>query len=277
MSGFSPDWLALREPADIAARNIDVVAAMAQHFSARKTITVCDLGAGTGASLRAVADRLPPVQSWVLVDHDARNLEAAVAALAAWADESARWNEGITLRRGRKMIDVRVRVQDFAHDLVCWSPDTDLVTASALFDLASADWITSFVSALRKNRIALLSMLTANDDIGATPPHAADSQIIAAFHRHQTSDKGFGPSAGAKAARILEETLARAGYRLTAGDSPWLLSPSALRDAVVGGMAAAVSQTGDVAQKDIDQWLKHQREEAQNLRIGHRDVFAQMP
>jgi len=274
MSGFSPSWLALREPADLAARNSDVRAAMRLHFATRDTITVCDLGAGTGASLRAVAESLPPAQKWILVDHDSRNLAAAMDALTAWADKAERQPNGITLRRDGKMIDVQVRVHDFAKDPACWPRDTDLVTASALFDLASTAWIGDFVAALSRDRITLLSMLTADENIRCSPPHSLDHDIIAAFHRHQTRDKGFGPSAGPQAARIMEDALTRAGYQVTAGDSPWVLSPSPLLDATTQGMAEAIGETGDVGKNAVAEWLKHQHEQVQRLHVGHRDVFA---
>ena len=48
MTGFSAEWLALREPADHAARNLEVLAATARYFGGRETIEVLDLGAGSG-------------------------------------------------------------------------------------------------------------------------------------------------------------------------------------------------------------------------------------
>ena len=270
---FSPAWLALREPADAAARNKDVLAACAKHFAGRVEVTVCDMGAGTGSSLRAFAAILPPTQHWTLIDYDARNLLAARAALAAWADE-AREDDALVLKHAGKTITVQTREMDFAETPACWPERTELVTASALFDLASADWIAKFTAALSAQKIPLLATLTANDAISAAPPHPLDAQISAAFHRHQLSDKGFGPSAGAAAAATLEQSLQKTGYVLTAGDSPWVLQPSELLRATTEGMAAAVAETKALSADELAAWLDHQRTATTQLTIGHRDVFA---
>ena len=56
LSGFAPDWLALREPYDHAARS----AALADRFAAAVGATphLIDLGCGTGANLRYLAPRI---------------------------------------------------------------------------------------------------------------------------------------------------------------------------------------------------------------------------
>src|SRR5690606_36909985 len=88
MSGFSPEWLALREPADMRARDPGLLAALAAHLAGRDAIEVVDLGCGAGSNIRTTAPALGPVQSWTLVDYDPVLLEAARAALMAWADEA---------------------------------------------------------------------------------------------------------------------------------------------------------------------------------------------
>lgn len=269
MSGFSPEWLALREPADNAARNQTVLAACARHFAGMSSIRICDLGAGTGSTLRAVARFLPDEQDWTLVDNDAGNLSAGANVLAAWADSAARDGDVLNLRRGGKSIIVRTRVRDFARDPACWPEGTGLVTASALFDLTSVAWIGRFVDALR--RTPLLAALSFDGVIGGAPPHALDAAVAVAFNRHQRSDKGFGPAAGPDAAQVLEDALAKAGYELTVGESPWHLPPSALQSATAQGIAAAAAETGAVTRTESNAWLAHDRT---RLTIGHRDVFA---
>jgi hypothetical protein len=81
MSGFTAQWLTLREPYDRAARNPTVLDAVAAAFRGQSAISVVDLACGTGATLRAIGDRLPTRQNWRLVDNDL-GLLAAAAGLA---------------------------------------------------------------------------------------------------------------------------------------------------------------------------------------------------
>ncbi len=274
VSGFSPDWLALREPADAAARDRTVLAACRDAFMTRESISVCDLGSGTGAAVRAFSNLLPVRQHWTLVDNDADNLAAAKTALAVWADSAASEGDTLRLRHGTREIHIRTHVHDFANDAACWPAETDLVTATALFDLTSAPWIARFVAALAARRTPLLSTLTTDGILTATPTHALDEKIAASFRSHQSRDKGFGPAAGADAARVLEDTLRDAGYRLTIGDSPWQLraSDGPLLTATVDGILQAVGETGAIATADLAAWNKDAR--VQKMTVGHRDVFA---
>ncbi|HKH34927.1 MAG TPA: hypothetical protein VKA80_12340, partial [Beijerinckiaceae bacterium] len=64
MSGFSADWLALREPADHRARNRELLAQLRARFAGQEAVTVVDLGSGTGSNLRACAPQLAPRQRW---------------------------------------------------------------------------------------------------------------------------------------------------------------------------------------------------------------------
>ncbi len=276
MSGFSPEWLALREPADLAARNRQVLTACARAYEDRDTLRICDIGAGTGASVRALAERLPQRQFWTLVDSDQNNLSAAFQQLARWGSDAKGYDGGLMLRKGDREIFLRTHVCDLAATPACWPKGTDLVTASALFDLTSARWIDAFVALLTAQKVALLSMLSFDGLIDADPVQPLDQAIADAFRAHQQRDKGFGPAAGPHAAESLEASLSRAGYELDAGESPWTIdrSASALLYAVLAGIASAAQEMDTLAAEDIEHWLRSSVINTRRLTIGHRDVFA---
>jgi hypothetical protein len=54
MSGFSAEWLSLRERYDCAARNAKVLDAVRGHFAGQTAIAVVDLACGTGSTVRTV-------------------------------------------------------------------------------------------------------------------------------------------------------------------------------------------------------------------------------
>ena len=88
MSGFSPAWLDLREPIDVASRCVDLVEGLAQKLNTPEPIRVLDLGAGTGANLRYLAPRLGGKQDWRLLDNDDDLLAWLPRRLREWADEA---------------------------------------------------------------------------------------------------------------------------------------------------------------------------------------------
>ena len=276
MSGFSPQWLALREPADLAARNRQVLTACQRSLSRRGDLVICDMGAGTGASVRAFAGLLPRRQRWQLIDHDAQNLAAAKEALGVWADDTASSGDDVVLRRADRHLEIHTVVHDFARQPACWPTGTDLVTASALLDLTATAWIDIFVEALAEHRLPLLATLTVDGTMIAAPAHPLDEPVFTAFRRHQSRDKGFGPAAGANAASHLERALRKSGYEIESGDSPWIIkrsSPSLLHT-MLSGIAAAVLETGDMTSADVERWLRHAVVNIRTLTIGHCDVFA---
>ena len=277
MSGFSAEWLALREPVDHRARNATVRDAALEIFDGRDDAGIVDLGCGSGSNLRALAPYLPRIQSWRLVDHDPDLLAAARAALARWADHAETEADGaLRLERGGKTIFVDFEEADLAGDLDrVLSGRIDLVTAAAFFDLVAEPWIATFCAALVDRNVPLYTVLTYDGVEVWRPPHQADAAMLSAFHAHQATDKGFGPAAGPKAVSCLTRAFAAAGWAVQIGQSAWLMNEAdaALIAMLAEGSARAVAETGKVPAADIASWLDARRN-AGACAIGHEDLFA---
>lgn len=274
MTAFSAEWLGLREDADARARNGDVASALAARFQLRDVVRIIDLGCGAGSNLRATSALLPSKQEWTLVDSDPALLKRAKSALAVWADAAQITGDGLRLTKGQADITVRFHEADLARDLASiLGPGADLVTASALFDLTSADFIKKLARTVADKRGFFYGALTYNGLQRWTPHRPADNQMTSAFHRHQMMDKGFGPAAGPTAPAHLADQFRAAGYSIVEGDSSWRLGRGdrMLIDELVRGHAMAVAETGIVDAKTIEAWVKVQRAGAET---GHTDIFA---
>ena len=277
MTGFSAQWLDRREPADHRSRNRKLEHMLAKHFDGWRPVTVIDLGCGTGSNLRATAPLLGPEQHWTLVDHEQALLDVAGERLTAWADGADRKDGKLSLFKGAKRINVAFKRADLARDLAAaLEPNANLVTAAALFDLVSADFIARFASAISAAKSAFYTVLTYDGDQRWTPEHDADPVLAEAFHAHQRRDKGFGPAAGPDAPDALSEAFSGVGYSVFEGDSAWRLGPGEqeLITELAGGFADAVRETGLVDATIIAQWRAITRTGAI---VGHADTLALPP
>lgn len=263
MSGFSAEWLALREPFDTRARNVDVLNGVAVHFSNRAALTIVDLACGTGATRRAMAPRLPHIQNWVLVDNDLGLLARAAETLTT---------DGST---------VRTIPMDLMRDLeAALDGGPDLIVTSALLDLVSEEWLGRLVMECAVRKLPFYAALTYDGRMTIEPDDAFDSAMVSAFNRHQLRDKGFGPALGPTALPALRASCKAAGYALREGASDWSAGANdgAFQQAVLTGWARAAQETGELATNDIAGWLRRRLDLVAagraSMRVGHTDVFA---
>ncbi len=273
---FSAGWLALREPADHRARAAELETKLAARLAHVPEQRIVDLGAGSGSNLRALAPKLGPRQRWVLVDHDDTLAEAARAAFRAFADGWRDDGEALVLDLAGKEVTVEFALRDIAADPaapLAFRPH--LVTASAFYDLVSADWCRRFAAAFARSGVVLHAALTCDGRDAWSPPQAADAEIAEAFRAHQSTDKGFGPAAGADAAGILAAALAAVGYVVETADSPWRLDTGdrQLIAQLAKGTAQAAVESGRVPDAAAVDWHRA-RAMAQTCVIGHVDLLA---
>lgn len=263
MSGFSADWLTLREPYDLRARSREIIAAVAASVAALPSVHIVDLACGTGATVRALTAHLPSRQVWRLADNDLGLLGRANAM--ALADN----------------VKVTAVPLDLNRDLeAALDGAIDLVTTSAFLDLVSKDWLDRLTTEIAARSIPFYAALTYDGRVDISPHDPADASIIAAVNKHQATDKGFGLALGPEAAGYARAGFERVGYAVTHRRSDWMIEPND-RDIqldIFAGWAGAARDIGALSLAETASWLTRRRAGiaagTSSLRIGHVDLFA---
>jgi hypothetical protein len=295
-SGFSADWLRLREPHDQAARHGTFAAfgwtaqvaawrAVALAQDAEAVFEVTDLACGSGANLRELAPRIKGRQRWRLVDHDPALLAALPLALSEWAGREghqlSQTVDGLLHIQGAGFsAEVRTVQLDLARDLGSLDlARTALLTASALLDLVSLTWLQALVAHAGPAGVPMLFALNV-DGLDAWDPAEADDELVQAlFTRHQRRDKGFGPALGAEAPAQAVRLLSAAGFAVRQARSDWLIhgeTDHAMQTALIQGMAGAALEQSPSDGAAVLAWTTRRlaRAKASRLRVGHVDILA---
>lgn len=263
MSGFSAEWLALRESHDMRARNSAVLAAVADRFKSRDAINIVDLACGAGSTIRALGSHLPARQCWDLVDNDQDLLALACG------------------RSGSSDVRLNAVPLDLHGNFEAVLDSTKyLVTTSALLDLVSEAWMDRLVRHLASHALPLYAALTYDGRTDFSPSDPLDDSIISAVNTHQRTDKGFGPALGPAAAAAAISRFEAVGYSVVQGQSDWLIGPADhdMQRALLSGWAQAAREIDALPHRDIDDWLARRNEKveqnASTMRVGHVDFFA---
>ena len=251
--GFSADWLALREPADRAAR--DVALARRAADLAGPAPLIVDLGCGTGSTWRALSPLLPAGTRWRFVDNDPALLSVA-RTLAGPGVETVE--------------------ADLADLDALPLEGATLVTASALLDLVPLAWVEGL--ARRLSGVPFYAALSYDGQMSWSPADPRDEAVTEAFNRHQTGDKGLGPALGPLAAGHASAAFAAAGFGVEMAESPWRLDPgmAALQRELTRGIATAAAEAGAAC---AEAWGRDRYAAAEDAtcRIGHTDLLAIPP
>jgi hypothetical protein len=263
MSGFSAEWLALREPYDARARNPAVLDAVVVSFKGIPSVRIVDLACGTGSTMRALGPRLATPQHWRLADNDLGLLARAIATPRP-AGIAA---EGVPLDLNRDL------------EAVLDGP-VDLIVTSALLDLVSSVWLERLAVETAARSIPVYAALSYDGRIELGPVDPMDAAVAAAVNKHQRTNKGFGPALGPAAGAAAIAQFEKLGYSVVHGASDWVVGPRDrdIQNEIFAGWASAARETGELSLADTVGWLTRRRDivgiGGSSIRVGHVDVFA---
>ncbi len=286
MSGFSPQWLALREELDAQSRDTGVVATLVESLDAtprEAPLEIIDLGAGTGANLRYAAPRLGGVQNWLLIERDPALLNAVEECMGAWADRSDALMSGSGANLALRAEHFDCRIHNLTLDLATQQdsvplPAGGMLTASALLDLVSEQWLRELIHKAADEAMTVWFALTYDGRMSCHPMEPEDEEVRELFNRHQLRDKGFGPVLGPGAVRMATKLLSQAGYRVQSGPSEWRAGPQRpdLQRVLVEGWCEAACEIAPYRSSGLRDWKKrrlaHIDEGRSLLRVGHQDL-----
>lgn len=259
-SPVTPDWLALREPADAAARAAELADRLREVLP-DGPLVVRDLGCGTGSMARWLAHRIPGPQHWLLHDRDPALLDRAMAGLPA----------GVT---------AEPRPGDLTDLDAVQLAGTTLVTASALLDLLTADEVEGLAAACAAAACPTVLALSVTGSVLLTPADPLDSAFAAAFDAHQRRTVGgrrlLGPDAAPAAAAAFD----RHGMAVMRAPSPWRLGAgdeALIEEWMRGWLAAACEHRPELA-TEADAYLHRRlgaaRRGGLRVVVGHADLLA---
>jgi hypothetical protein len=262
----SPGWLDLRERADAAARDRELVEHLRSRLPSGGPSVIHDFACGSGSMGRWLAPLLPGPQRWILHDRDADLLALAATDVPGLAVDGA-------------AVAVETRLSDVTQldrdDLA----GAGLITASALLDLLTQDELAALIRACVGAGCPVLFTLSVTGRVHLDPADQLDARVAAAFDAHQRRTTLRGPLLGPDAVAAAVEEFRRLGVEVIVRPSPWRLGASET-DLVVqwltGWVDAACEQDAVLA-ADADLYRRRRLREAQAgtlvVTVGHADLL----
>ena len=265
MSGFSIEWLNLREASDHKARDRHLLKTAANWLNDLKSKdkVIVDLGTGTGSTIRGLQRHttLAPSIQWRLVDNDPELLAEAV-------------------HRHSEEYSIESFLVDLSATQKLPLESVSLITASALLDLVSSNFIRDLCQLIKEKNegrpLGFYSALNYDGCIKWTPFHPLDAAILMNFNTDQKRDKGFGPALGPEATDFLKTQFHSTKFQCLTAKSPWLLGSAdyLLTESLINGISAVAIQADGLTNSDIQEWKTFR---INNVRtgtcyLGHTDI-----
>ena len=262
----SSGWLALREPADAAARSQALVDELTRDAPEDGSWIVHDLACGTGSMGRWLAPRLHGTQHWVMHDRDRDLLDIAATVPPGPA-------------AGGAPVTWEVR----QSDITLLRPDdlagATLTTASALLDMLTEDELRHLVAISGAVGCHILVTMSVVGRVDLTPAEPLDSDMADAFNAHQRRVTTRGRLLGPDAVEAAVDGYRRRGTEVIVRPSPWRLGAADTELAtewLTGWVDAACEQQPELAAEApdyVDRRLAQANAGKLTVSVDHADLL----
>ena len=291
-TNFQEEWLAIRYPFDLAARNKEVEAAFLDYFYGYDELQIIDIGSGTGNNFRYWFSKLPISQSWTFVELNPLLAEISLAKAKKYL-EASDWEVSISknqlsasFREGvQKHKKIRIQILEtsflelpFGHQLL---GNPDFLMANAVFDLLTAKMFDRFAEQLIEHKIPLLSTI---NFVGMRfqNPTKEDELFTNYYLQHMQRLQTFGRTLGTDCTTHATSFFKKKGQSYTLGESNWIVKKTDEKMLLwtLGYMEEAVpSMLKDKAEEErFMNWLAVKREQVKQqkleLIVYHYDWFS---
>src|SRR5690606_36795973 len=139
----------------------------------------------------------------------------------------------------------------------CLPEPGGLLTASALLDLVSREWLRTLAERSADAGVSVLFALTYDGRMHCEPAEPGDARVRALVNRHHRGDKGFGPALGTRAPAAASGTYAARRDVLRSESTDWrhgAQSVALQRELRAGWHSASVKSAPD-KRVALDAWL----------------------
>ena len=219
-------YLAAKKSVDDRALNRSVLDEL-RRMVPPATPRVLEVGAGLGTMVARLLEwQVVTAGEYTLLDVDRRLLQDSRGWLAAWA--AARGVPAAPLPDGVRLGDLRVRLVEAELGSYLQGghgEPADLLIASAFLDLVDVPAVLPGLLRLLVPGGAYWFPVTFDGESIFQPDHAADEEVLGAYHRTMDSRVRYGRTAGeSRTGRHLFGHLRAAGVPpLAAGSSDWVV------------------------------------------------------
>ena len=260
MSAFSAEWLALREPADWRSRSARVTNAVVYALPKGRVVRAVDLAAGTGSNTRFLRRTLTPPQERLSVHHDPDLFSSAPSR--------------------RSGFDIRTHAMDLWHtgELATVLQGQEMVTASALLDLVSEEWLQALCATCRSQRSVVLFALSYDGRMIPLPEEPEDELVEPSRIVINRPTKGLAGRSGLtpqRGRRSSSKTWATRSCAIEATGCS-IASRRSWQRQLIDGWAEAATAIAPAEAEIIGRWRKRRIEhiagERSRVIVGHEDL-----